>query len=138
MRRDKLSDATQDRYRPLDVLISKAGGQFAAHAMDISPKGWNAVAYSINAVQVNPELIADVIARSYNALLPGGDMLQDDKSGPVDAAMWGLAEALNGGGGKAHTIAQCRRFFLDAGFVDIADTEFVAGTLHRVTGFKAG
>ena len=51
--------------------------------------------------------------------------------------MRGLGEALNSGGGKAHSIGQCRGFFQKAGFVDITDTVFVAGTLHRVTGFKA-
>ena len=32
-----------DRYGRLDVLINNAGGQFAAPALEISPKGWNAV-----------------------------------------------------------------------------------------------
>ena len=121
--------------------VSTMGADFTDCEM---PGDVDAIVMASNLPLYDEGVIADVIARSYNALLPGGEMhlvgemLQDDKSGPVDAAMWGLAEALNGGGGKAHTIAQCRRFFRDAGFVDIADTEFVAGTLHRVTGFKAG
>jgi NAD(P)-dependent dehydrogenase (short-subunit alcohol dehydrogenase family) len=32
-----------DRCGRLDVLVNNAGGQFAAPALDISPKGWNAV-----------------------------------------------------------------------------------------------
>ncbi len=52
--------------------------------------------------------------------------------------MWGLAEALSGSGGKAHTIAQCRGYFEAAGFGKISDRVFVEGTLHRVSGLKAG
>ena len=35
--------AVWQRYGRLDVLINNAGGQFAAPALEISPKGWNAV-----------------------------------------------------------------------------------------------
>lgn len=38
-----LMDAVWERFGRLDVLINNAGGQFAAPALDISPKGWNAV-----------------------------------------------------------------------------------------------
>jgi len=40
---DTLIAETWERYGRLDVLINNAGGQFAAPALDISPKGWNAV-----------------------------------------------------------------------------------------------
>jgi NAD(P)-dependent dehydrogenase (short-subunit alcohol dehydrogenase family) len=43
---DQVADlmaAVWDRYGRLDVLVNNAGGQFAAPAMDITPKGWNAV-----------------------------------------------------------------------------------------------
>jgi NAD(P)-dependent dehydrogenase (short-subunit alcohol dehydrogenase family) len=43
---DQVADlmaAVWDRFGRLDVLINNAGGQFAAPALEISPKGWNAV-----------------------------------------------------------------------------------------------
>jgi citronellol/citronellal dehydrogenase len=39
----RLMDAVWERYGRLDVLVNNAGGQFAARALEISPKGWNAV-----------------------------------------------------------------------------------------------
>jgi NAD(P)-dependent dehydrogenase (short-subunit alcohol dehydrogenase family) len=39
----QLIAAVWDRFGRLDVLINNAGGQFAAPALDISPKGWHAV-----------------------------------------------------------------------------------------------
>jgi len=54
------------------------------------------------------------------------------------AALWGLAEVLYGSAGKAHTIAQCIGYFNNAGFAKVSDEVFVAGTLHRVMGIKAG
>lgn len=38
-----LLDAVWARYDRLDVLINNAGGQFAAPATEITPKGWHAV-----------------------------------------------------------------------------------------------
>ena len=38
-----LLDAVFERFGSIDVLVNNAGGQFAAHAMDFTDKGWNAV-----------------------------------------------------------------------------------------------
>lgn len=38
-----LVDAAWSRFGRLDVAVNNAGGQFSAPALDISPKGWNAV-----------------------------------------------------------------------------------------------
>ena len=38
-----LMDAAWSRFGHLDVVINNAGGQFAAPALDITPKGWHAV-----------------------------------------------------------------------------------------------
>ncbi len=38
-----LLDAVWERFGGIDILVNNAGGQFAAHAMDFTNKGWNAV-----------------------------------------------------------------------------------------------
>ncbi|MCB1540108.1 MAG: methyltransferase domain-containing protein [Rhodoblastus sp.] len=89
-------------------------------------------------------VIGAIIARVHDALLPGGEfhlvgeMLSDDRSGPLDAALWGMNEAVCRSAGKAHTIGQCIGYFRSAGFIDIGDETFIPGTLHRVHGRKAG
>ena len=40
---DGLLDAVWQRFGRLDLMVNNAGGQFAAHALDFSPKGWTAV-----------------------------------------------------------------------------------------------
>jgi citronellol/citronellal dehydrogenase len=40
---DALLNAVWERFGGLDVQVNNAGGQFAAHAIDFSVKGWNAV-----------------------------------------------------------------------------------------------
>jgi predicted nicotinamide N-methyase len=87
-------------------------------------------------------VIADVVARAWRALETGGqmhligEMLSDDRCGPVDAAMWGMSELITGGLGRAHTQGECRDYFEAAGFTDIALSEFVPGILVRCTGTR--
>ncbi len=40
---DALFTATWERFGRLDVLVNNAGGQFGSAALDLTPKGWNAV-----------------------------------------------------------------------------------------------
>ncbi len=92
----------------------------------------------------NEETIQLVVGKAHDALLPGGEMhlvgemLDNDRKGPLDPALWGISEAITGSAGKAHTIGQCIAYFKNAGFVKVSDEVFVPGTLHRVTGLKAG
>jgi hypothetical protein len=84
------------------------------------------------------------VRRVHDALLPGGEMhlvgemLDDDRSGPVDAAIWGLWEAIPNSTGTTHTRSDCTTCFRDAGFEDVAAHEFVPGILVRVSGRKRG
>jgi hypothetical protein len=65
-----------------------------------------------------------------------GEMLEADRRGPVEPALWGLAEALWGSAGLAHSVAECTDYFARAGFTDIRAHAFVPGVLTRLTGVK--
>ena len=88
------------------------------------------------------DVIGGVVARAFRALEHGGEMhligemLADDRTGPVDAAMWGMYELMCGSFGRAHTRADCVGYFEAAGFIDVEVTEFVPGVLARCAGRK--
>ncbi len=89
------------------------------------------------------DTIQAVVAKTYAALLPGGEfhlvgeMLDADGAGPLDPAMWGMYEAICGSRGKAHTVSQCERYLGTAGFEAVTAAPFVPGILTRVSGVKA-
>ncbi len=88
------------------------------------------------------EVIAGVVARAFRALESGGEMhligemLTDDRTGPIDAAMWGMNELICGSLGRSHTEGECVAYFEAAGFIEVEVTEFVPGVLSRCTGIK--
>lgn len=119
--------------------VDTVGGDFTA---DPLPDDCDVVVMASNLPIYDADVIAGVVARAHDALLPGGEMhlvgemLHDDRTGPADAAMWGMNELLYAGKGRAHTIAECIGYFERAGFQDVGVTEFVSGTLERVHGVK--
>tara|TARA_B100000676_G_C18028211_1_gene816921 strand:- start:481 stop:1488 length:1008 start_codon:yes stop_codon:yes gene_type:complete len=121
--------------------VSAIGGDFTA---DDFPEGCDVAIMASNLPLYSREIIGQVIQRSFDALVPGGEMhligetLRDDRSGPIGPALWGLAEAINGSTGMAHTEADCIGYFEAAGFEDVTVHEFIAGTLSRIVGTKLG
>ncbi len=87
-------------------------------------------------------VIAGVVARAFRAVDAGGEMhlvgemLDDDRTGPLDSAMWGMNELICGSLGRSHTRAEVEGYFTSAGFVDVEITEFVPNTLARCYGRK--
>lgn len=87
-------------------------------------------------------VIRSIVQKTFEALVPGGEfhllgeMLTDDRTGPLDAAMWGMNEALSRSEGKCHTISDCIGYLRDAGFSPVRDNAFVPGFLHQVSGTK--
>jgi SAM-dependent methyltransferase len=119
--------------------VTTVGGDFIN---DPLPTGCDVAVMASNLPIYNAENIQKVVSKAFEALEPGGEMhligetLAADGIGPLDAALWGLAEIHYGSGGRAHTVDECIGYFRTAGFVDVENTEFVANTLTRTSGRK--
>lgn len=89
------------------------------------------------------DMIASVIAKAHDALLPGGqmhligEMTNDQRTGPWGPAYWGLGQAVSDSLGLAHSEADVLGYFRAAGFGGVALHDFIPGSLGRVTGTKA-
>ncbi len=119
--------------------VSTQGGDFIN---DDLPTGCDVAVMASNLPIYNAENIQKVVSKTFEALAPGGEMhlvgetLNSDGVGPLDAALWGMAEIHYGSGGRAHSDAECIEYFRTAGFVDVANHDFVHGTLTRTYGRK--
>jgi len=109
---------------------------------DDFPTGSDAVVMASNLPMYGQKVIQTVIGKAFTALERGGEMhlvgemLDDDRAGPTDAAIWGLAEALANSTGRAHTRGECVDYFQAAGFENVQIHEFIPGVLTRVVGTK--
>ena len=89
------------------------------------------------------EMIAVVVKRAHDALLPGGEMhligetTNDERTGPWGPAYWGLGQAVSDSLGLAHSEADVIGYFKAAGFKNVGVHEFIAGALCRITGTRA-
>jgi hypothetical protein len=123
----------------LSDRVTAQAGDFTS---DPLPGGSDVMIMASNLPQYSRAIIQQVVARAFAALEPGGEMhligemLEPGRTGPRDPALWGLAEALWGSTGIAHSVTECRGYFEHAGFRDVAAHEFVPGVLTRVTGTR--
>lgn len=89
------------------------------------------------------EMIAAVVRKAYDALLPGGEMhligetTNDERTGPWGPAYWGLGQAISNSLGLAHSESDVLGYFSAAGFRDVQAVEFIPGALSRIVGRKA-
>ena len=119
--------------------VSTMGGDFIN---DPLPTGCDVAVMASNLPIYDSANIQTVISKTFAALEPGGEMhlvgemLEPDGVGPLDAALWGMAEVHYGSGGRAHSIPECLGYFEQAGFTNVVDEVFVPGVLHRVCGTK--
>src|SRR5690606_1398197 len=83
------------------------------------------------------EMIASVIKKTFDALLPGGqmhlvgEMTNDERTGPWGPAYWGLGQAVVDSMGLAHSHSDVTGYFRKAGFTDVKVEEFIPGSLDR-------
>jgi hypothetical protein len=136
-------EATKDYIATHDVAdrVDTHGADFTRGEF---PGPCDVVVMASNLPIYDGEVIAGVVARAFRALEPGGEMhligemLDDDRRGPIDAAMWGMNELICGSLGRSHSRRECGGYFSAAGFLDVELTEFVPGTLVRCFGRKPG
>lgn len=109
---------------------------------DTLPTDADVAIMASNLPQYSRPIIASVVQRVYDALLPGGEfhligeMLDADGCGPLAPALWGLSEAVNRSTGLAHSVPDCVGYFEAAGFDKVQVHEFIPQTLTRVMGRK--
>lgn len=109
---------------------------------DPLPEDADVAIMASNLPQYGRSIIAAVVQRVHDALLPGGEfhligeMLNADGCGPLAPALWGLSEAVSHSTGLAHSTTDCIGYFEDAGFENVQLDEFIPQTLTRVSGTK--
>lgn len=88
------------------------------------------------------DVIAAVIKKAHDALLPGGQMhligeiTNNERTGPWGPAYWGLGQAISHSKGLAHSESDVRGYFEAASFADIERVDFIPGSLDRIVGTK--
>ncbi len=109
---------------------------------DAFPRGADVVVMASNLPQYAPDVVREVVAKAFEALEPGGEMhlvgemLNDDRKGPLLAALYGLYEAIFNSGGVAHTVGECIGYLRQAGFGGVCAREFIPAILTCVSGVK--
>lgn len=134
-------EVTREFLRENDVE-AQVSASVCDFTKDPLPTDADVAIMASNLPQYSREIIASVVERVFAALLPGGEfhligeMINPEGTGPLAPALWGLSEAVSYSTGLAHSTADCIRYFESAGFVEVSETEFIPGTLTRITGIK--
>lgn len=98
-----LIDHAYERFGHLDVVVNNAGGQFAAPAVDISPKGWAAV---VETNLYGPWYVMQAAARRWGELDRGTTQGAEAPAGARQRCIVNIATIIGrGGAGIAHTAA---------------------------------
>ena len=109
---------------------------------DAFPSDCDVAIMASNLPMYDRTTIAAVVAKAYDALLPGGEMhllgemTNDARTGPWGPAYWGLGQAISDSKGLAHSESDVIGYFEGAGFKDVEIVDFIPGSLSRVVGRK--
>ena len=107
------------------------------------PSGADVMIMSSNLPDFSSPGLVTVYCKAFKAMKKGGmiiilgEALYDDRSGPLEPALWHLDQALRGGLGESHTISEVCCLLTEAGFKDCEVSEFVPGLLTRFIAYKA-
>ena len=124
-------------------VADRVATQACNFTLDPFPTDCDVAIMASNLPMYSREVIASVIKKAFDALLPGGEMhligetTNDERTGPWGPAYWGLGQAVGDSLGLAHSEADVIGYFRAAGFADVGVHEFIAGSLSRIAGTKA-
>jgi SAM-dependent methyltransferase len=124
-------------------VADRVEAQACDFTRDPFPTDCDVAIMASNLPMYSREVIAGVIRKAHDALLPGGEMhligetTNNERTGPWGPAYWGLGQAIGDSLGLAHSEADVIGYFRAAGFRDVAVHEFIAGSLSRIAGTKA-
>ncbi len=119
--------------------ISAQPGDFTR---DPFPEGADVVLFNGNGTQYAPDMLQTIIRKAYEAMAEDGEMhiifemMDEDRTGPVNAALFGLFETFMGSQGQGHSAAEVKRYMEAAGFVDVGIHNFIDKYIRGVTGYK--
>lgn len=125
-------------------VADRVTAQACDFTADPFPPGADVAIMASNLPMYGREMIAKVVGKAFDALVPGGEMhligetINDERTGPIGPAFWGLGQAIQDSFGLAHSDADCIGYFKQAGFTEVAVLPFIEGSLSRVTGRKPG
>lgn len=120
----------------LSDRITTQAGDFT---VDELPQGGDLVGVIGNLHAYSPEETESVIKRAFQAVTHGGSMiiidymLDDDKTGPLEAALRHFESVANSSKGWVKTAAEISEYMKGAGAVEIHVNEFIPGSMTRVT-----
>ncbi|MCK4722549.1 MAG: hypothetical protein KAT75_04555, partial [Dehalococcoidia bacterium] len=106
------------------------------------PRGADLISYITPLPVYERDDVQWLLNKAVNALEPGGTilvveyMLNNDKTGPPDSVFRHLMGLAPGRKGRVNAGAEFCEFLKKAGCVDMEVTEFIPGSLGRVTGRK--
>lgn len=110
---------------------------------DEFPRGADLVAYITPLQAYDADEVQFLIKKAFDAVEPGGRiiiidyMLNDDKTGPLTSVFYHLSGGLSETNpGRVNSGAEFCQYLRKAGFVDMEVSEFLPGSLGRVTAKK--
>jgi predicted O-methyltransferase YrrM len=116
----------------------------AGNALETNwPGGQDAVLISYLMNAVSARALPDLLARSFQALAPGGTLLvhdfmvNDDGTGPTSAALWLLSALLNDPDAEMLTPGTLSSRIVEAGFVDVDDREVIPTITRLISARKS-
>lgn len=123
----------------LEDRISTFGGDLTAAEF---PPGADLMLLSSNLPNFSSRQLEIIINKSFRSMAPRGLMiilgeaLNNDRTGPLEPALYSLEEALVGGGGDGHTCKEVEQLLKLAGFTNVEISEFIPGILTRFVAYK--